>query len=211
MKKMLKTLAAPTIIFGAMLFGIVSAQALVVDFEDIAVGSGQNDIGGDRISGGFKFNSNRDHTHLLNNTLGSSNGTTNLGIHNTLSSNLVWMTRYDAGSFDVTSFDTDTWGRALDGESRDVKLRITGDLLGGGTVSQLFSLDNDPGFETLNLTNFSNIIRLTFNAIEGTNEESFSIDNINVSNVPIPAPLALFLTGLVGLGIVGRRKKKSAI
>ena len=28
--------------------------------------------------------------------------------------------------------------------------------------------------------------------------------------VPIPAPLALFLTGLVGLGIVGRRRKKSS-
>lgn len=37
-----------------------------------------------------------------------------------------------------------------------------------------------------------------------------TITNLGITPVPVPAPLALFLTGLVGLGIIGRRRNRSA-
>ena len=52
----------------------VMASAATITFEDIAVGAGVNDIGGDRVSGGFQFDSLTNHTHLTNDAFAVSNG-----------------------------------------------------------------------------------------------------------------------------------------
>jgi len=54
-----------------------------------------------------------------------------------------------------------------------------------------------------------NSIRL----LEGTqsgNFETFTMDNVRVSAVPIPAALPLFLSAIAALGFLGRRRKKMA-
>ena len=54
--------------------------------------------------------------------------------------------------------------------------------------------------------------KVVINDVTNTSDnEFFGQFRTGVAAVPIPAPLALFLTGLVGLGIMGRRRKKSAI
>jgi hypothetical protein len=41
--------------------------------------------------------------------------------------------------------------------------------------------------------------------------QAFTLSNVPVSNVPLPAALPLFATGLAGLGLLGRRRKRKDI
>ena len=48
-------------------------------------------------------------------------------------------------------------------------------------------------------------------AVSGTLTQPFAIATIATSNVPLPAALPLFATGLAGLGVLGWRKKRKDI
>lgn len=65
--------------------------------------------------------------------------------------------------------------------------------------SSLFD-PNTPGIYTISLEAF----------FEGDGVASSSID-INVAPVPVPAALPLFLTGLLGLGVIARRRRKAVL
>jgi hypothetical protein len=55
-----------------------------------------------------------------------------------------------------------------------------------------------------------NIIQLSFNEMI-SGGDGFSFDYAAIAPVPLPGALTLFVTGLVGLGLLGwRRKKKTA-
>ena len=45
----------------------------------------------------------------------------------------------------------------------------------------------------------------------GSGVETYSLVDMHVSAVPIPAALPLFLSALLGVGIIGRRKRSSAV
>jgi hypothetical protein len=56
-----------------------------------------------------------------------------------------------------------------------------------------------------NVTDFR--IRTDWSSDTGPNMDSGRLDNINL--VPLPASVLLLGSGLVGLGLLGRRRKKS--
>ena len=44
---------------------------------------------------------------------------------------------------------------------------------------------------------------------QGKGDESWALNNVNVAPVPVPASLPLMATGLIGLGALAKRKRKS--
>ncbi len=91
-------------------------------------------------------------------------------------------------------------------------IQVTGTLASGGTVVQSFALDwiqdaQGPAadFQQFNLNGFSNLTSVSFTGIGGNN--FFTLDNLNVSEVPEPASFALLGLGLLGLAL-SRRKQK---
>lgn len=100
---------------------------------------------------------------------------------------------------------------------------LTGNLFGGGTVTESFALDGindgDGGvadFQSALLASFWNTSFLTsldISALDGSNQGAFSFDNISVLAVDTPATevaepgmLALFGIGLLGLGYARRKR-----
>ncbi|MEQ1637719.1 MAG: hypothetical protein ABL903_13620 [Methylococcales bacterium] len=112
------------------------------------------------------------------------------------------LTKADNSAFDIFSIDLTNYGNGNSINTLDVT--FTGSLLGGGTVSQTFAVDDFNGFQTFNFTGFTNLASVSVvtgipNAIE--------FDNINVSAVPLPAAVWLMGSGLVGL--LGLHKKQT--
>lgn len=99
------------------------------------------------------------------------------------------------------------------------ELTFTGVKRNGQRVSEVFNLDgvsDGPGgnndFETFVPTeNFEDLVSLTI-APDRRNTRNygyFLLDNMDVTNVPVPAALPLMAVGLGGLGLVGRSRRRS--
>lgn len=95
----------------------------------------------------------------------------------------------------------------------DESLVVTGNLFGGGTVTQLLPLEVNL-FPTFSLDpEFTNLSSVIFSASLQGNATIFGLDNINVEAgheeippVPVPAAAWLFGTALVGLIGFGKRR-----
>lgn len=186
-----------------------AANAAVVDFEDIAVGAGANTIGGDRVSGGFNFDSSTNHTHLGNDTSVASNGTTYLAVDDYNGAATITMSLVGGGTFGLTSFDIAEWALSADWAS---EVRLTGNLFGGGSIVTTVSLDGiadgiggNADFETVVL-GWSGLTSVVFDAVNGSGDLYYALDNIS-TEVPEAASLGLFGLGLVGLGLAARRRR----
>lgn len=137
--------------------------------------------------------------------------------------NPVTMVDVGGGTFVLLGFD---FAEFVQGGhiSNATQISITGHIFGGGTISQLFTIDgfNDgPGggtdFESAALIAgwaSSLLTSLDFSGIKPADGNSwgFSLDNINVNSeisqrVPEPGTLAIFGLGLLGLGLARRRRK----
>ena len=91
-------------------------------------------------------------------------------------------------------------------------LQFTGVRANGETVSYLYQFDgiadSDPSidFEAVSLHGFENLSFFTMTGVGGANDGySFSVDDISVSAVPLPAGLIFMLSSVFGLGLLGRR------
>lgn len=107
------------------------------------------------------------------------------------------------GVFDLNSIDL----AELNG-NRVATVTFTGNLSGGGTVTQSFTLDGNAfAPETFSFVGFTNLVSVTW----GQDSPFHQFDNIvldeNLAPVPVPASLPLVLTALAGLGFASRRKK----
>lgn len=187
-----------------LMLGPLGVSAAPVDFEDIAVPSGTQQIGGDIISGGFLFDSSSDHSHTVNDMFDSHNGTTYIGWDDFRGDNVVTMSMIGGGTFELGSID---FTEFFDATIADLIL-----VTGSGGQSKIIDLDNIADgaggandFQT-EYFNWTGLTYVTFNA-QGTEGDSWwGFDNITLVAVPAPGPAVLLLLGLAGLGFSRRRQ-----
>lgn len=129
------------------------------------------------------------------------------------------MSQVGGGAFTLNSFDMVSWvdgvygygGTAMD------TVTVTGNLIGGGSISQTLSLfygqynnsstqvGND--FTTYSLAGFNNIISVI---IAPGYLPYLAMDNFNVSTVSEPETYVMLLAGLGLLGFTAHRKKQDS-
>ncbi|MGK5070227.1 PEP-CTERM motif protein [compost metagenome] len=80
---------------------------------------------------------------------------------------------------------------------------FVGHQVGGGTVTQTFTLDGSHNFANYSFSGFSNLLSATWK--EGA-LRTFQVDNLAVSAVPEPATYGMLLGGLGLLAFMRRRK-----
>jgi len=96
--------------------------------------------------------------------------------------------------------------------SSPVSITFLAQLPGSVMISQTFTTDGISGsgndFETFFFDSaFSGVDYVYIADISGAMNYNFAFDNINVSAVPVPAAVWLFISGLIGLVGVSRSKK----
>lgn len=154
--------------------------------------------------------------HLANNYTGAteaggsypSNGSVVLGAHYDLQ-----MDRADGGLFSLYSIE---FGGYIEGlAAMEGSFKVRGFYGAGGYIDQDFTsvVDGAPGFQSLSFgEGWEGLDSVVFVHWDGdtpgaTDQGSFALDNIRVSAVPVPPALLMFVPGLLGLGMVARRKK----
>jgi len=209
-----RTLVAISVM-GLAAFAVNSAQAAVVDFEDLGVAIGtqvQTGNGVTTTTGGFDVDTGNTHIHLHNQDGFGDNGTTNAGLHG-----LINLAPTAGGAFSLLSFDFDYFIADLG------TITLNALTTGGVNISQIFTTDGIPSvlggassYETFAALGFSSIVGATILSgapnISSTN--GFFVDNFvvgaAVAAIPIPAALPLLGSGLGLLGLLGWRRKRKA-
>ena len=190
---------------------IGNAQAAVITFEDLPPDP-SGTPGGDRSSGGFLFDTLVDHSHLDDGTFwGTSNGTNILVIDAFGTANNVTFSPIGGGPFAFKGIDLSK-ANTFSTTSAE-RVEVTGNLLGGGTVSTTLALS---GF---NFTTFvfdsswSNLSSVVLNGIDasccGTPPGNYyALDNVVVEVAAVPEPGTLSLLGLGCAYAVSRRRRR---
>lgn len=187
--------------------GATGANAMLIDFEDIAVPLDGNVASTSHISGDYTFTNTAAAGDLLvvYNGVGYcsggcfNNGSNILSIFNSDATppfEMV-MTRTDGQAFNLLSFDTAPLFDSIGNGSQN--LFMTATLAGGGTVSSSITYDALAGSQ-LASPGFMNAASVFFQS------DGFWVSIDNMRTVPAPATLALFGLGLAGFGW-SRRKK----
>jgi len=206
------------LILGALVFtaSIGTARAATITFEDQGFVPtppfNAEPRLGDLTSGGFFFDTASDAYQLANNSASVDNGTTYLV---TLGDPLSQVTFSQVGGapFALTSFDYAEWQEANTAH----QITVTGNLVGGGTISMLLPLDlvfdgpgGQPDFQNVNFnSSWGNLLSV---ALTGTGATSgsldyFAIDNINVDAPAVPEPGTLTLLSLGSAYLIRRRRR----
>jgi hypothetical protein len=194
------------LVMGIMLITAATADAAVLDFEDISLGGATAIFINPVDSGGFRF-SGPSNFGVENNSEGASNDSNHLFAQDSAS-----MVQLNSDAFNLLSFDfgEDFFEPGLF-DYYPTTLEVRGYTAGGGVVSISFEVDGlfdgsggFPDFQSVSLTGFSNLQSVEFIGSGGSLGNTFVLDNIQVS--PIPEPASIGLLGLVAGGLYFSRR-----
>lgn len=203
MLKAMKNLATGVALATTVLFASgMAAEATVIDFQSLEQnnssvnsagwnysedGYSLHNLGGSQSFATFGTKEFRyaGSTALFNNTIGGG----------------IELVADNGSAFDLTSIDLSE----LNGNN-SANVTFVGTLLGGGTVSQTFTLDGTLGFETFFFDSvFSDLLRVSW-VQEGPFHQ---FDNIVINGAKaVPAPGMFGLLGLGLFGMVFARRRK---
>jgi PEP-CTERM motif len=213
---MRRLLAVGAIVLAA---SVGTAQATTIDFEDLTKDTGVAPVPGDKISGGFLFDSSGDHLHIDGGATpiwSTTNGTTFLVEDFDLS---IKVSPIAGGPFTLTSMDISEAHEF----ARAREVLVTGIRFGGGAnpTPLTLSLDafstNPPGpngFQTFSSVfgsdwqNLASVTLLGRSNIQG-NGNYWALDNLVVDTTAaaVPEPGTLTLLGLGSAYLVRRRRR----
>jgi len=179
--------------------GSQQAQGAIItniDFETPDVATSTN-VGPTLSTQDYTFTSNSDDLFIIESDAGAYVGSQSLAPFSSLAT--INITSDTNTAFDALSVDVSELSSV--GMGPDVL--FTGNLVGGGTVSQTMDTDEVFGLETFNFhSGFTNLSSLDMTGANGT---LYQIDNLSVQAIPEPGSLALAAGGLA-LIAGGRRR-----
>ena len=187
-----------TLLAAAVVSTAASAQSLVViDFESLtASNNGVNYVGDTYSEDGFELTSLSPGVGLAAFGVFESRFTGSTSFFDDTADGVIRLREIGDASFDLLSINL----ASLNG---NVPLEVTffGTMIGGGTVSQTFTLDGSPLVQqTFNFTGFSNLTK-----VEWTQAPPYhQFDNIVINVVPEPDVWLLVGTG-IGVAILFRK------
>ena len=194
------TLLRATAVAALLAAGGAHAQTTTIGFDALEQPGILGSLFPSYSEGGYDFNSS--FLGLLSSAHQSSLAYAgSAGLSATLLSTTT-LSRTDGAAFSLSSISLADFV-SLPG-SYDVT--FVGHQVGGGTVTQTFTLGGGHTFADYTFTGFSNLLSATWR--EGA-LHTFQVDNIaaTVSAVPEPATYGMLLGGLGMLAFLGRRKK----
>ena len=218
----MKMTTVVTTLAGALLSGAVgSADAGVVDFQDVTSGSLPCDVDFSATSlqsRGFTFTGNPEEPYLYVCDSGVLQSNPSAALVNANLRSILTMTESSGAAFSLLSFFAG--GRTEDFDPSEPvtlysvasSIDILGNLVGGGTVFTSVLLDTQAPYDWSQFflpSSFTNLSSVVFTAQGDGPDPEFLIDDIVVKMpqpVSEPASLALLGAALAGFGLLGRKK-----
>ena len=188
---------------------IGNAQASIITFQDVPLADGPA-FATDVTSGGFFFDTAANHSHITNGDAFASNGTQFLGL-DAFGGPTTTISPVGGGPFAFSSIDVGEWSFG-GGTLWARHVLVTGNLVGGGTISRTLDLDgvfDGPGgvsdFQTFAFdASWTNLSSVILQGSGGDPGNYFGVDNVVLSAVPEPGTLTLL--GLGAAFLIRRRQ-----